>query len=602
MRFQFPIVGVRVVQRSAMGFPDIEMPRCLKGKVDLNKCLAYQVLEQDDEVRQWAASRVIDHSSDSPGRNDEEDEGEEFYGWARAKPAEPKHNIDGMLVHFWPGKRPRIALEQSHTISDGLACLTVVDELLSKLSQTIVQQVDEDVRWGDEVQRLPPAVQDAIADQPKTWDISPEEKRRLQKYNENRLNSQSASSSFVDKFGVTVYKQTLKNNTAKSPVVSKVMNKPLASLVRGIVESGEAYPIGLLPPSKKPWTGRRTINDFCSRKLSNAGLQQLLTRLRSEKTTVAPFLESCIAFATTYVRRQRSLPPTKDGWDDEKKVHALFANPVSRRYLFRPEHRRYMGDAQSGFPTQITVKKLRWPETSFPSTIPTSAESEPPVINEDVLANVFEVSRELGIQYKAGKEDKDWYKLLKATMFDAMQTEYLLVRDEAFYPSNPWFTSLGRMDDTLKPRRPLGATCELVATCPRFVVRVGRAQPTIQAYTFAQEGMTLQMLWPQWWYDLEDSPGRFKLKRGKRVQGLHDESILKPWFDTFCRLVEAAASSTVASGPVNLSAPAISGSETSASAVHDSTNPTSTASTTNDSSYIASHTSEHAASAPATHA
>lgn len=543
MRFKFPVVGVRVVERSAMGLADVEMPRCLKGKVNLNKCISYQVLEHDDEVRQWAVSRVIDHSGDSPTRHDDEDEGDEFYRWARAKPAEPKNNVDGMLVHFWPGKRPRIALEQSHTISDGLACLTVVDELLTMISQTLVQQADDAVKWGEEVRRLPPAVQDAIADQPESWDISPEEKKRLQKYNENRLNSQSASSSLFDRFGVAVYKQTLKNNTAKNAVVSKVLNKPLVSLVRGIVESGEAYPIGLLPPSKEPFKGRRTFNDFCSRKLSNEALQHLLTRLRSEKTTVAPFLESCIAFATTYVRRQRSLPPTKDGWDDEKKVHALFANPVSRRFLFREEHRRYMGDAQSGFPTQIPVKKLRWPEECL------SSSEDAPEINEAVLAKVFEVSRELGLQYKAGKEDKDWYKLLKATMFDAMQTEYLLVRDEAFYPSNPWFTSLGRMDDTLKPRRPLGESGELVATCPRFVVRVGRAQPTIQAYTYAQEGMTLQMLWPQWWYDLEQSPGRFKLKRGKRVEGLHDESILKPWFDTFCRIIEASAASASAHAP-----------------------------------------------------
>lgn len=585
MRYIHPVVGVKLVARKDVGLAPIKRPASLKGKVDLDTALCYEVLRSDEQVDAWLNARVIDHTGEARGSCATVEQ-EELYEWCRQKPATAapgtplNGHVDGAYLHFWPAQDdatpPRIMLEQSHVISDGLGCFTLLDEFLSLLTRNLASSSHSQtsphsdvmpLRWGSETKRLPPSVQDAIADAPPSWDLSKEEMKSLKKMNSERINSNSASTKFVDKLGVKIYSMALANNASSNVIRRKVVNAPLKSLVRATVRSGDPMPIGILPPASAAYSGPWTHNEFMTRHLSQEDVGKLLKALRAQKLTLAPFLESVLAFATSWVRKTRGLAPTKSGWDKSNKVHACFSTPISRRDTLRPQHQRYLGDAMGGFPTQIRASALQWPDSGNSSSSNNNNDEDAvPALDDASLDRVYDVSRDLAGQYKRGRDEEDWYKMVKATMMDAMETEYLVVENEAYYPSNPWLSSIGRVDQHLTMVRPvpnsaialesidpsraslgqLGPAAEgeqrrsIHADHARLVVRVGHTQPSVQAYSYGQDGLVLQLAYPPWWYDDEGSSGRAVMKLGKRVKGQSTKnSVRVPWMNTIMAILSA---------------------------------------------------------------
>lgn len=573
MRILHPIVGVQLVARKDVGLAPVKLPASLKGKVDLDTALCYNLLRSEDQIDAWLDARVVDHSGEPRGSCLTVEQ-EELYEWCRQKPATAapgsplNGHVDGAFLHFWPAHGdapPRVLLEQSHVISDGLGCFTLLDEFLSLLTRNIADRQDTDTfRWGSEARRLPPSVQDAIADAPPTWDLSKDEMKSLKKMNQERINSNSASDKFIDKVGVKIYSMALANNASPNVVRRKVLNAPLRSLVRATVRSGDPMPIGILPPASKSFNGPWTHNEFMTRHLSQNDVGKLLKALRAQKLTLAPFLEAVLAFATSWVRKTRGLAPTKSGWDKSNKVHACFSTPISRRDTLRPQHQRYLGDAMGGFPTQIRATELQW---STETQHDEDDDDAVPTLDGACLDRVYNVSRELSAQYKKGRDEEDWFKMVKATMMDAMETEYLVVENEAYYPSNPWLSSIGRVDQHITMVRPVPESAvslesidpsraslgqlgpasghqnqrRIHADHARLVVRVGHTQPSVQAYSYGQDGLVIQLAYPPWWYDEEGSSGRAVVRRGKRVKGQSTKNSVRiPWMNTIMAIIAAA--------------------------------------------------------------
>lgn len=554
LRFNHPTVALRLAKRQEFAIERlVGIPESLEGKVDLQVALVYEAVESDREVDEWLDEVLIVHTEER------QTEDTEFDSFIASATADGVAGRDRLRIHYWPHSPvndARVLVEQCHSVSEGIGTLLVFNLLLESIASVLSDPTPNPLPWGAEVARLEPALQDAIANPPESWHISKEEVKQLQKVNASQL-SKTTPPTLLDKLGVKVLGLTLDNHSSKSAARAKVLNKPLVSMCRAVTEKGAMFPLGLLPQPGLAFTGTPTHTSSIATTLSPTQTRLLLTVLKQRGVSLAPFLEACSHMATTWTRKYRGLVPNPKkryrGFDDPSSVLGSFSNAVSKRDTLRPEHSKYLGLCLSGFPTKVSAGAAVWSLSSETHSIrsPTdSGDKLPQVCTEDV-ATLFKMTSELVAQYNAGRDNANWLRYDKALMFSTMQTEYLLLRRAEHYPSMPWLSSIGRLENVFAgtypidahPSRDEGEPTSLEAHNMRLLGRVGIRQPILHVYSFRKQ-MTIQFSFADWLYT--DPKGEARKVHGPNSNGNDEkegqqekQNILEYWLQVYKQILEA---------------------------------------------------------------
>lgn len=562
LRYNHPTVALRLAKRSELEIDPLPIPLFLESKVDLQVALVYDIVESEEEVEAWLDHVLIVHSEERIASEEKE-----FSAILQSATTEGVPGRDRLRIHYWPAAEDvdaRVMVEQSHSVSEGIGTMLVFDLLLQSISSVLSHPQPTPFSWGSEVVRLEPALQDAIASPPPTWEVGKAELKAVQKVNGDRMNGKATPPNALDKLGTKIVGVTLSGHSSPHPIRSQFLNKPLVSLCRGVAEKGDMLPLGLLPQTGIPFTGERSHTAFISNSLNPQQTKALLSLLKEQGLTLAPFLEACAHMATMWTRKHRGLVPNpqKDknkGFDNPDRILGSFSNAISKRDTLKPEYSRYLGLCMGGFPTKIACGSATWSTTSEDSTTPSKTDPRDPlpkVAQEDV-ETLFAVTRTLADQYKQGRENPDWLRYDKALMFGTMQTEYLFLRDEAHYPSMPWLSSVGRLENVFSGTYPLTTPRDeekekktvpkLEAHNMRLLGRVGIRQPILHVYTFRMQ-TTIQLSFAEWLYIPANSDGR-KLHsntKGKKGQEEEEErqNILQFWLQVYRSLIDAVLVNT----------------------------------------------------------
>lgn len=218
-----------------------------------------------------------------------------------------------------------------------------------------------------------------------------------------------------------------------------------------------------------------------------------------------------------------------------------------------------------GLVTKISAAKARWSNRSVDSAVPSSldgADKVPDTIGKEDLDAIVRVAKEFGLQYK-GRSDENWLKHDTATMISNMQSEYMGLTNEAFYPSQPWLSSLGRIDPLVKPSRPIPnktSTTPFVSSSfdpsqpswtlldeyeqdgtleikeIRAINRQHLAHPNCHFYSYRGE-MTMTVAYPHWLYSNPLTNGRQTHRHG--VDYSKRANIVAFWFSVVCQIIYA---------------------------------------------------------------
>lgn len=543
LRFNHPTIALRLAKREGLGIEKLDIPKFLEEEVDLQVALVYDVVESEEEVEAWLDEVVIFHPE---SRQEEVSEFEDFLTKSTAAGVQGR---DRLKVHFWPadgnrGLDARIAIEQSHSVSEGIGTLIVFNLLLESLASVLSTPERIPLAWGGEVCRLEPALQDAIADPPTSWDVSATELKAVQKVNADRMNSKATPPSFIDRLGGKIVSATLRNHTSTNPFRSKLLNAPLVGVCRGVAEKGQMLPLGLLPQTGKPFNGKITHTGIISESLTEGQTKNLLNLLKRRELTLAPFMEAVGHMATIWVRKQRGLVPSpkkNGGYDDPNRILGSFSNAISKRDTLRLEHKRYLGLCMSGFPTKIAASSAAWSAAAELDTTPspTDLDDRLPNISSSDLNQLFCISQDLAGQYSTGRNNPDWLRYDKALMFSTMHTEYLFLRGSEHYPSMPWLSSIGRVENVFASSHFMAGEERLEVHNLQLVGRVGIRQPILHVYTF--RGQTkLQCSFAEWLY--ETAGGERRKLHGKQKGGhaeVERQNIVRFWLQVCKGLIEA---------------------------------------------------------------
>lgn len=565
LRWNHPTVALRLAKRVDEGIEKLEgIPEFIASKVDLQVALVYDVVLSESDVEAWLDDVLIMHTEDRI--EDEEKEFSEFLSTV-TKPDVPGR--DRLRIHYWPSDPvlkidARIAVEQCHSVSEGIGTLLVFDLLLASIASVLSSPTTPVYDWGKEVSRLEPALQDAIASSPPSWEVTKEELKQVEKVNQDRMNGKSTPPNLIDRLGAKVVALTLDNHSS-SNAVTRVVNKPLIGVCRNVAEKGDMLPLGLLPQTGLPYQGEITNTALITESLKPSETRKLLSVLRAKGLTLAPLMEAISHMATMWVRKHRQLSPSsstssdpKLGWDNPTRILGSFSNAISKRNTLLPEHQRYLGLCMSGFPTKISASIATW---STPHTIPSPTDSKDflPYITPQDLQGLWSIAKKLKVQYVEGRDNQDWLRWDKALMYGTMQTEYLFLRGAEHYPSMPWLSSIGRVENCFSgshPLHPLQPTDteeegrKLEAHNLRIVGRVGIRQPILHVYTFREE-TKIQFSFAEWLYNNPSSDGKRMnggRKGGKGREGKEEErqNILVFWMQVYRRMLDAVLSQDIA--------------------------------------------------------
>ncbi|PWN50795.1 hypothetical protein IE53DRAFT_78393 [Violaceomyces palustris] len=579
MRAVHPYVAVHIVDRESVGAEPIKLPATLK-KLKLQVALAYEVPQSEDDIDEWLNRTLIVHDKLPPGSGLTNQSHEVFRDLVRQRSRYDVPALDQFRVHLWEadlgtGQPARIAFEDSHVTSDGLGMMLLADELFSFISLVLVDPTPAKIVWGPEVERLIPSLQDAFANPPETWHMTQSEIAKVDKQSRRRVTGKQGPPTGLEKFADNLLAFTLKNG-AHEKKWRRTISKPLVKLVRSVAEKGDAMPVGLLPSAKEPYHGPWSHDECLTAVLKGSDCKRLLAALKSRGLTLAPFTEAAMDLATTWVRRERRIASGKDGYDAPGRILGSFSNAINRRDSLKPEYQRYVGLCMSGMPSGIPVSMARWSESADKNAVRWNGSPDyegevsskggevlgqrsdefdrvPSKIEREDLESVFKITKELSQQYRDGRENPNWLKHGDASLFGTMQGEYLLISNEAFYPSMPWLSSLGKVDVVIRPSRPIPSAVkhfdpsEFDSTKPtsdqvgssdrsleftdfRLAGRTAIAQPIFHTFSFRDEWI-LNITYPEWLYDR------------KGVRGLKDqgrENSLKLWIHILRMIIHAA--------------------------------------------------------------
>lgn len=523
IRFSHPTIAVRLAKRSEVGIAErVDMPKVLQGKVDLQFALVCDVLLGENEVQAWLDETVVIHNAEDAA----------FERFVAARTARGSGSPSGLRVHFWPSTS-RITLEQSHSVSEGVGTLLTFHHLVSALASVLSCRSSSagTFDWGSEVVRLEPALQDALANPPASWQVTKQELREVRKVNAERMNGKSSPPNLFDQLAGKVVNATLANASSNNVFRSKILNKPLVRICRRVAKKGDMLPLGLLPqPGKAAKAQDVTHTAMLTRTISREQTGKLLLVIKEQGLTLAPFLEAVSHMCTAWIRRHRHLSPSKDGWDHPNRILGSFSNAISKRDTLLPEYSGYLGLCMSGFPTKISASSATWsPSSLASSTHPTATKNPMPTISQTDIQTLFTISHSLADQYRQGREKKDWFKYDQALMFETMTTEHLFLKRNEWYPSHPWLSSIGKIDSILHPNHTL-----LQVKNVQLVGRVGIRQPILHVYTFNGE-TTLQLSYADWHYP-NPTKNATEDKEG-------ETNVLEHWLQVYRSLIDAVASS-----------------------------------------------------------
>ncbi|TKY88019.1 hypothetical protein EX895_003115 [Sporisorium graminicola] len=546
LRYDHPTVALRLAKRGLLGIEQLQnIPPLIAQHVDLQIALVYDLVESESDVEAWLDEVIIYHDSEERFEN-----GAAFRSFIAAATADGVPGRDRLRVHYWPASATqdaRVAIEQSHSVSEGIGTLYVFDLLLSSIASVLASPHPRTCAWGSEVTRLEPAVQDAIANPPEDWTVSPVERRQVEKQNADRMNGKATPPTLVDKVGGKVIAMTLKGENSSSSVRRKVVNKPLVDMCRSVAGKGDMFPLGLLPQTGRPFEGAITHTDLISDTLNPDQTRALLKVLKRKGITMAPFMEACANMATMWVRKHRGLAPSGrkfGGWDDPSRILGSFSNAISKRNTLQPQYAQYLGLCMSGFPTKIAAASATWSAHAESNTTasPTDPLDPLPCITPPELDRLFGIASDLAAQYTAARHNPNWLRYDQALMFNTMTTEYLFLRDSANYPSMPWLSSIGRVESSFRDSHPLPAPAEQGASLQihdlNLVGRVAIRQPILHIYTFRMH-TSIQLSFADWLYNPSDSDARKSFHNSKDDAQESRQNILHFWLQVFRSLVDA---------------------------------------------------------------
>lgn len=337
LRSVHPYIAVELRRRMELDAPPIKVSPRLD-HLDLQYALSYTVPCCEADIKEWLDRVVVIHPKEEP---------RDFGCFYQEMTATDQSSTHNLCFHFWEAVPTldlpaQLILEQSHVLSDGSGILTTLDELVSFLAMTISDPRPSKMEWqGKEVDNLPPSLQDAIAKPPQDWTVTKQELQQVQRRNRSRISGKATEPNVVDKLLDRVLETTLANYTSQRWIRRQLI-RPLVSVVCTVAEKGDIFPIGLLPSATKPFHGPWSHAELLEFGLSKADVDNLLLTLRKNGLTIASFVEAAMAFATTWVRRQRGLSAKKDDWDEQTRVIGSFSNPVSRRDQLVEHHQRYL--------------------------------------------------------------------------------------------------------------------------------------------------------------------------------------------------------------------------------------------------------------------
>lgn len=562
LRSVHPYIAVELKRRKDLNAPPVKVSPRL-GHLDLQYALSYTVPCCEADIEEWLDRVIVVHSKE---------ESRDFGRFYQEMTSTHRGSVHNLCFHFWEpaselGLPTQIILEQSHVLSDGGGILTALDELVSMLAIVINDPRPSTIEWqGNEVINLPPSLQDAIAKPPQNWTVTQKELKQVQRRNRSRISGKATDPTIVDKLLDRVLEITLANYTSEQWIRRKLI-RPLVSVVRSVAEKGDIFPIGLLPSATKPFHGPWSRSEVLEFGVAKVDADKLLCNLRKQHLTIAPFVEATMAFATTWVRRQRGLSAKRDDWDEKTRVIGSFSNPVNKRNLLVERHQRYLGLAMGGLVTKISAAKARWSDQSVFNAVPSSldtADKVPARIDKEDFNAIVQVAREFGQQYAEGRSDENWLKYDKATMISNMQSEYMGLSNEAFYPSQPWLSSLGRIDSLVKPSRPIPSKTSILpfvstAFDPsqpswtllekynqqdgtlevkeiRAINRQHLAHPNCHFYSYRGE-MTMTVAYPHWLYSDPSTNERQMYRHG--IDYSKRANIVALWFSVVRQIIQA---------------------------------------------------------------
>ncbi|CDW99304.1 hypothetical protein [Sporisorium scitamineum] len=243
LRFDHPTVALRLAKRGSVGIEPLgNIPELIADHVDLHVALVYEVVESEVEVEEWLDEVVVLHEEDRL------EDDEEFRAFLSAATADGVPGRDRLRIYYWPAsgdQDARLLIEQCHSVSEGIGTLHVFDLLLSAISSVLSSPTPLPFTWGEEVTRLEPAVQDAIANPPDEWTVSTAERKRVKKLNADRMNGKATPPSIVDKVGERVIALTLNGENSTNKMRRNLVNKPLVEVCRSVAGKGDMFPLGL---------------------------------------------------------------------------------------------------------------------------------------------------------------------------------------------------------------------------------------------------------------------------------------------------------------------------------------------------------------------
>lgn len=522
LRFQHPTIALRLARRAEFGIAKLELPAFIEKHVDLQVALVYDGVQSDEDVERWLDQVVVVHNEER------QEDGGEYAAFIAEATKDGVPGRDRLRIHFWPcdegaGIDARLLVEQCHSVSEGIGTLLVFNHLLASVAGVLAEPSPQTLRWGEEVARLEPALQDAIEHPPPSWDVSRTELKQVERVNQERMNGKATPPTAVDKIAGKFVGLTLRSHQSRSSLRTKAVAPPLVKVCRAVAEKGDMLPLGLLPQTGKPFEGQRTHTAILTDTLDGDQTRQLLAVLKARGLTLAPFLEACGHMATTWTRKHRGLvakPKSNRGYDEPDRILGSFSNAISKRDTLKPEYRSYLGLCMSGFPTKVAVAHATWTPQAEQSTTPSGTDPRDPLpnITRADLAQLLSLTHELAGQYTEGRNNANWLRYDKALMLSTMHTEYLLLRSDAHYPSMPWLSSVGRVDPFFLPAHPITPSDSLEVHSLRIVGRVAIRQPILHVFSFRSQ-TTLQLSYAEWLYPTPD-PGQ-------------PQSILQFWLQTF---------------------------------------------------------------------